>query len=65
MIAFGIGTMPAMIMTGIGAAQLSSIMRRRGARLGLGLVIVALGVLTILMPVTAWLSAGPHQHHAM
>ena len=65
MVAFGIGTMPAMIMTGIGAAQLSSLMRRRGARLGLGLVIVALGVLTILMPVSAWLSGGPNQHHAM
>ena len=64
MIAFGIGTMPAMIMTGMGAAQLSSIMRRRGARLGLGLLIVALGVLTIVMPISSWLTAGQH-HHAM
>ena len=65
MIAFGIGTMPAMIMTGVGAAQLSSLMRRRSARLGLGLVIVVLGILTIVMPVSAWLAAGPHAHHAM
>lgn len=64
MVAFGIGTMPAMIMTGIGAAQLSSFMRRRGARLGLGLLIVTLGVLTIVMPVTSWLAAGQH-HPAM
>ena len=65
MIAFGIGTMPAMVMTGMGAAQLSSMMRRRGARLGLGLVIVAMGVLTVFMPVASWLSSGAHQHHAM
>ena len=64
MVAFGLGTMPAMIMTGIGAAQLSSVMRRRGARLGLGLLIVALGVLTIVMPVSSWLATG-QQHHAM
>jgi sulfite exporter TauE/SafE len=62
MVAFGIGTMPAMVLTGVGAAQLSALMRRRGARLGLGLVIVALGVLTIMMPVSRWLMAGPPHH---
>jgi len=60
MLAFGIGTMPAMVMTGVGAAQLASITRRRGTRIGLGLLIVVLGVLTIAMPVSAWFSAGPH-----
>jgi sulfite exporter TauE/SafE len=60
MVAFGIGTMPAMVLTGVGAAQLSAFMRRRGARLGLGLLIVALGVLTILMPVSVMLSGGHH-----
>lgn len=64
MLAFGIGTMPAMVLTGVGTAQLSAFMRRRGARLGLGLVIVALGVLTIMMPVSRWLMAGP-PHHGM
>ena len=64
MVAFGVGTMPAMVLTGVGAAQLSAFMRRRGARLGLGLVIVALGVLTIMMPVSRWLMAGG-AHHGM
>lgn len=64
MLAFGIGTMPAMVLTGVGTAQLSAFMRRRGARLGLGLVMVALGVLTIMMPVSRWLMAGP-PHHGM
>lgn len=62
MLAFGIGTMPAMVMTGVAAAKLSAITRRRRTRLGLGLLIVALGVLTIIMPVTAWLSPAPHHH---
>jgi len=58
MVAFGLGTMPAMVMTGLGAARLSQLMRRRGTRLGFGLLIVILGLLTIAMPVAGWLS--PH-----
>jgi len=50
MVAFGLGTMPAMVMTGLGAARLAQIMRRKNARLGLGLLIVTLGLLTIAMP---------------
>ena len=60
MLAFGLGTMPAMVMTGVGAAKLSAVTQKRGTRLGLGLLIVTLGVLTIIMPVTAWLSPAPH-----
>jgi len=56
MFAFGVGTLPAMVMTGLGAAQLSRIMRRRGTRIGLGLLIVILGVLTIAMPVAKWMA---------
>lgn len=50
MVAFGVGTMPAMIMTGLGAAKLAQLMQSRGTRMGLGLLIVALGLLTVLMP---------------
>jgi hypothetical protein len=49
MFAFGLGTMPAMVMTGLGAAQLSQLMRRRRTRIGLGLLIILLGALTIAM----------------
>jgi len=62
MLAFGIGTLPAMVMTGVGAAQLANITRRRGTRIGLGLLIVALGVLTIVTPIAGWLAAGPHHN---
>ncbi len=63
MSAFGIGTLPAMVMTGLGAAQLSRVMSRRGTRIGLGLLIVVLGLLTIAMPIASWLSPAMPQHH--
>jgi len=63
MAAFGIGTLPAMVMTGLGAAQLSRVMRRRGTRIGLGLLIVVLGVLTIAMPIASLMSQEMPQHH--
>jgi len=50
MIAFGVGTMPAMMMTGLGAAKLSGVMRLRATRVDLGLLIVVLGLLTVAMP---------------
>ena len=63
MLAFGIGTTPAMLLTGLGAARLSQIMRDRRTRLGAGLLIVLLGILTLIMPITALLSPGPHANH--
>ncbi len=63
MLAFGIGTTPAMLLTGLGAARLAQLMRDRRTRLGAGLLIVMLGILTLLMPITALLSPGPHSHH--
>jgi len=52
MIAFGLGTLPAMLLTGLGAANVSAFLRRREMRLGMGLLIISLGVLTIAMPVS-------------
>jgi sulfite exporter TauE/SafE len=60
MFVFGIGTMPAMVLTGLGAAQLAQLMRRRSTRVGLGLLIVVLGALTIAMPLSGWMSPDPH-----
>lgn len=66
MLAFGVGTMPAMIMTGISASKLSRFMSRK--RLGAGLLIVLIGLLTLAMPVMKF-SAGPddttHSQHSM
>jgi len=63
MVAFGIGTTPAMLLTGLGAARLAQLMRDRRTRLGAGLLIVMLGILTLFMPISALLSPGPHSHH--
>jgi hypothetical protein len=50
MIAFGLGTMPAMIATGLSAAKLSAFMSRN--HLGAGLLIVVLGAATLAMPLS-------------
>ena len=62
MIAFGIGTTPAMLLTGLGAARLSLLMQQKRTRLGAGLLIVALGILTLAMPVLSSIASGGHQH---
>ncbi len=63
MLAFGIGTTPAMLLTGLGAARLSQLMRDRRTRLGAGLLIVLLGILTLMMPISAMMSPGTHSGH--
>ena len=66
MVAFGLGTMPAMIATGVSASKLSQFMSRR--RLGAGLLIVLIGLLTLAMPVmkfSADADSGSHSHHSM
>jgi sulfite exporter TauE/SafE len=49
MIAFGLGTMPAMVATGVSASKLAQFMS--GKQMGAGLLIVLLGLATIAMPV--------------
>ncbi len=62
MLAFGLGTMPAMLATGLGAAQLSRAMQRRPTRLALGLLIAVLGLLTLAMPMLGLILPVTHQH---
>ena len=62
MVAFGIGTTPAMVMTGLGAARLSLAMQQKRTRIGAGLLIIALGVLTLAMPALSFFAPGGHQH---
>jgi len=62
MIAFGLGTMPAMILSGLGAARVSAFMGRN--RVAAGLLIVVLGVATIAMPLASMMSKDSHMHSA-
>jgi len=58
MVAFGLGTLPAMIATGLGAFKLGQFMARK--RFGAGLLIVLIGVATIAMPVSSLVGRGNH-----
>ena len=53
MIVFGLGTMPAMILTGLSAAKVAAFASRN--RVASGLLIVVLGVATMAMPVRHWM----------
>lgn len=61
MIAFGLGTMPAMIATGVSASKIAQFMS--GKRLGAGLLIIVLGLATIAMPVMKFTSPGGEMQH--
>lgn len=62
MIAFGLGTMPAMVATGVSASKLAQFMS--GKRLGAGLLIVVLGLATIAMPVMKLSGTQEHSGHS-
>ena len=61
MLAFGIGTMPAMIATGVSASKIAQFMS--GKRVGAGLLIVVLGLATIAMPVMKLTQSGDSMDH--
>jgi len=64
MAVFGLGTLPAMLLTGLGAWQVSSWLQRRSVRRSAGLLIVALGLLTLALPLKSALlpGTGGHDH---
>lgn len=62
MLAFGIGTMPAMIATGLGALRLTRFVGK--SRIAAGLLIALIGIATIAMPVRHFIPGGSeHDHH--
>jgi sulfite exporter TauE/SafE len=66
MICFGIGTLPAMIASGLSASKLAAFMSRN--RLGAGLLIVLLGIATLAMPIFGLIGtseSGAHMHHSV
>lgn len=63
MAAFGIGTLPAMVLSGLSAARLGAFMARH--KLGAGLLIVLLGLATLAMPVVGLLANSPDGSHSM
>ncbi len=60
MVAFGLGTMPAMVLSGLSAARVSAFIGRN--RVAAGLLIAVLGVATMAMPLMGMLGKGAHLH---
>ena len=56
MLAFGLGTWPVLLATGMAAERLTALLRRRGVRIAGGLMVILFGI---------WTLPGPHQHWLM
>lgn len=56
MLAFGLGTLPVLLATGLAAERLTALLRRRGVRIAGGLLVILFGI---------WTLPGPHQHWLM
>lgn len=56
MLAFGLGTWPVLLATGMAAERLTALLRRRGVRMAGGLLVILFGL---------WTLPGPHQHWLM
>ncbi|WP_263139460.1 sulfite exporter TauE/SafE family protein [Pseudomonas alcaligenes] len=56
MLAFGLGTWPVLLATGLAAERLKRVLQRRGVRVAGGLLIMVFGL---------WTLPGPHQHWLM
>lgn len=61
MLAFGLGTLPALLLGGLAAARLKAILMRRWVQVGLALFYVAFGIWTLA---GAWYHVVGHDHPA-
>ncbi|WP_372868025.1 sulfite exporter TauE/SafE family protein [Pseudomonas sp.] len=56
MLAFGIGTLPVLLATGMAAERVTVLLRKQGVRMAGGLLVILFGL---------WTLPGPHQHWLM
>ena len=49
MLAFGVGTLPAMLSTSLGAAQVQALLRRRGLKIIIAIFLIASGLWSLMM----------------
>ncbi len=61
MLAFGLGTLPAVMGAGIAAQHLARLLQRRKIRVGLALIVILFGLWTIG---GSFVHIGEHQHHS-
>ncbi|QTF58571.1 sulfite exporter TauE/SafE family protein [Stutzerimonas frequens] len=69
MLAFGIGTWPVLLATGLAAERLTTLLRKRGVRVAGGIMVILFGIWTMPGPHQQWLmghgsaaSNGSHSH---
>jgi sulfite exporter TauE/SafE len=55
MLAFGVGTLPVLLASGLAAEQLASLLRQSRIRLGAGLLVMLFGLWTLPGPHQSWL----------
>nr|WP_272890587.1 sulfite exporter TauE/SafE family protein [Stutzerimonas stutzeri] len=68
MLAFGIGTWPVLLATGLAAERLTALLRKRGVRMVGGVMVILFGLWTLPGPHQQWLmghgSGAAHGEHA-
>lgn len=62
MLAFGLGTWPVLLATGMAAERLTAVLRKRNVRMAGGLLVILFGLWTLPGPHQAWLM-GHAMHH--
>ena len=66
MLLFGVGTLPAMLATSLGADRLQAFLRRRGLKIVIALLLIASGIWTLYMVIAHGghaAQSGGHSHH--
>jgi len=63
MLAFGLGTLPILIASGLAAQRLNQLLRQRSVRMAGGLLVIVFGLWTLPGPHQAWLMG--HASHGM
>ena len=68
MLAFGLGTWPVLLATGLAAERLTALLRKRQVRLAGGVLVILFGLWTLPGPHQQWLmghgsAAASHQGH--
>ncbi|UAW97303.1 sulfite exporter TauE/SafE family protein [Halopseudomonas nanhaiensis] len=64
MLAFGLGTLPTLLATGLAAQKMLALLRRRPVRITAAVLVILFGIWTIPGPHTAWVMRGGHGAHA-
>ena len=62
MFAFGLGTWPVLVATGLAAERLTALLRKRGVRIAGGLLVILFGLWTLPGPHQAWIMGHDMDH---